>query len=136
MTGTFEADYKFGKFEFHNSTNPEDRKEGIDGWIGNMPAATRKFRCNLNTFRQISIRKRKWHKSEFDKILNGEYKPVLYLYEYIDAYVICKVEDIANCLKTKLFTERPNKDNSTIGCYIDLGLLPSLVILKPNKGSD
>lgn len=133
MTGNFEEDFRFGRIESRNSTDPEDEKEGIDGWMGNMPVATRKFRFKLDTFRQISIRKRRLYKSEYDKILSGEYKPVLYLYEYVDAYVICRVEDIANLLKTKLFVERPNKDGATSGCYIDLGLLPNLVIMKVNK---
>ncbi len=127
---TFKDDYDFGFLSFYNSTDDEDRKQGIDGWIGEIPVATRKFRVSIKVYGDISIRRRINNKSEYEKIVNGEYKPVLYIFEYTDAYLICRIVDIAQCLLDLDYIEIPNKDNATSGLYIDIERLPHLIIDK------
>ncbi len=133
MSEELKRDLAFGHIIFSNSTIDEDTKKGIDGHIGEMKIATRKYRIPLAKYNAISIRKRRYSKSEFDKMLNGEYEPVLYIFEYIDFYVICRVQDIVTCLKNNLYIEKLNKDNVTSGCYIEICLLPTLVIPKVNN---
>lgn len=130
MTDDFERDFRFGKLEFHNATNEEDRKEGIDGWIGIMPVATRKFRKSISAFGQISIRRRKLFKSEYEKILSGEFKPILYIFEWPDAYAIYRVVDIKACLEMEIFKYKANPGGLTGGCYINFDELPHLLIFK------
>ncbi len=130
MVEEFKRDFAFGYLVFKNSTDSEDKKEGIDGWIGDIPVATRKFRTSINEYQCISIRKRLFFRSEYDKIIAGEFKPAMYIYEYNDAYLLCKVSDILNCLEHDLYKEKPNKDGHSAGLYIQIGLLPHLVIKK------
>jgi len=130
MTSNFESDFDYGRINFHNATEDEDKNKGIDGFIGSIKVATRRFRVPLSLYSAISIRKRFYTKSEFEKILAGTFEAVLYIFEYTDFFVICRVEDIATCLRQKLFTEKPNRDGLTSGCYIQLGLLPYLSIPK------
>ena len=130
MVGKFQDDFEYGKMNFCQATEDEDMKQGIDGFIGSMKVATRRFRVPLSLYNAISIRKRLYSKSEFDKILAGTFKSVLYIFEYTDFFIICRVEDIATCLRQNLFTEKPNQDGLTSGCYIQLGLLLYLAIPK------
>jgi len=136
MSNHFKHDFEYGKVNFCNSSENEDRRRGIDGFIGTMKVATRKYRAPLSTYGTISIRKRQYSKSEYDKIMAKEFEPILYIFDFVDCYIICRVEDIANCLKRNLFTEKPNPDGLTSGCYIQVGLLPHLLIPKPLVNKD
>lgn len=123
-------DNKYRTIHFKNSSDNEDLKEGIDGWIENMAVAGRRMWRSINEYYEISVREVYGIYSEIDKIKDGSFKAVLYIFEFDDAYVICKVEDMRKGLLDGLFRSAPNEDGTTAGHYLEIGLLPSLIIPK------
>lgn len=87
---------------------------------------------SLSKYHQISIRAKVENgliKCEIDKLCNGRTKALLYIFEFKDAWVVCRVADIAEYLKSHKLEIIPNKDtNKTSGCYIDIEKLPHLLI--------
>ncbi len=128
----FSKDFAFGEVDFVKPASEEDMKQGIDAWLGGIPFAWRRRRISLKQYNEISIRFSRVSGSatEYDKILNNNYKALVYIFEFTDALVICKVEDIKDCLVKKHFITRQNPDGKIEACYIKLTALPHLLIRK------
>lgn len=133
MQNKFDEDYEFGDVSALDATEEEDNMFGIDKWFGSLPVAHRRYRANLDDYnRQISIRY--WRSSgvptEYHKILNGELQSLIYIYEFVDAFVICKMRDIKKKLERKEFHIAYNTDGTTAGAYLTLDKISHFIIAK------
>ena len=111
----------------------EDSREGTDVWIGSTPVAFRERNVSLGKYGDISIRyKTLGGKCEYDKIMDGTFKAVLYLFKFTDGIVACSVSDIRKLLQQGRFQVIPNKADGTSGAYIKIASLPQAVVIKGN----
>jgi len=110
----------------------EDVENGIDGWIGSLPFAHRVRNISLSKYGEVSIRYSlpSGYDTEYHKLLNGQFKAKLYVFEFTDAYIFCCADELSRCLNNKMFTVQRNPDGSE-GCYIKLGILKNY--LKADK---
>lgn len=128
----FSEDFAFGEVDFVKPASEEDMKHGIDAWLGGIPFAWRRRRISIKQYGEISIRysRATGSQTEYDKLLDGSFQPQIYIFQFTDAIVICKVEDIKDCLVKKHFITRQNPDGKTKACYIKFTALPHLLIRK------
>lgn len=133
-------DLEFGEVGLIESTFDEDAKRGIDIWVGNLPVAWRKRRIPLTDWNDITIRysRPSGIPTEYEKMLNGECGALLYVYEYIDAFVICCVSDIIQCLRNGKYKIQPPSKEKTRSCSITLNdinylLIPRIYDARTNK---
>lgn len=119
----------FHKASIKASQEPDDWS-GIDVWIEDLPIAYRRRFISIMKYGQISIRRHLYFYSEYNKILNGKFNASLYIFEFDDAFVICRTVDIRACLEMKLDDTVPNPDFTTEGHYLNLDALPHLLIYK------
>ena len=126
----FNRDFVFGKVDFLEPASKEDMEEGIDAWLGGIPFAWRKRRISVKKYGEISIRYSRAGntKTEYAKILDGSFKPRIYIFEFVDAIIICLTSDIYDRLVNKDYTIQSNPDNSTAACYIELSNIDHLIV--------
>lgn len=122
----------FGQRVMLTSTPDDDMKYNIDYVIGELTVAYRRRRISVKKYEQISIRNRRFSgaKTEAQKILAGECRALLYVFEFLDAWVICKVSDLAELLKGRGGEIVQNQDNTTEAVYLNIKDLPHLFIAK------
>lgn len=112
----------------------EDSREGTDVWIGSTPVALRERNVPLGKYGDISIRyKTAGYKCEYDKIMDGSFKAILYLFKFTDGVVVCSVSDIKELLQQGKFQVIPNKTDGTEGAYIKITSLPQSLIIRGNQ---
>ena len=136
MRGRFEDDFDFGKANIEGlrlATDYEDRKQGIDYRLDNIPLAWRKRDFSINKYREISVRYARFSgfETEHSKLMSDKIKALYYVTEFSDAYVIHRVSDIKNYFQNtpeNKLTLIPNPDNETEGCYIPIDSLPHVII--------
>ena len=130
----FNKDFEFGEVALVRPASEEDMKQGIDAWVGGIPFAWRRRRIPLEQYRQISIRAGRISgmPTEYDKLLNGSFKAELYVFQFTDATIICRVADIVNYLKTGAFVKRNNHDFTTTAIYINVDSIPHLELRNKN----
>ena len=133
----FVKDYTFGEVTFVKPASEEDMEQGIDAWIGGIPFAWRRRRISVNKYGEISVRHSRisGYKTELDKLLDGSFKSLIYIFQFTDAVVICLTSDIVWCLKKKEYTVLSNPDSSTAGCYIKLKDITHLLLKMPSQRS-
>ena len=126
---TLEDNLAFGEIKFAKSTPEQDRNQGYDAWLGGIPIAWRRRRIPLGRYGEISIRNTiaSGGKTEIDKLLDGSFKAQIYVFQFPDAIVVCRVEDIIGCLKAKKYKQQANKD-FTSAVYIKLKDINHLLI--------
>ena len=126
----FNRDFAFGEVTFVKPASSEDMEQGIDAWLGGIPFAWRKRRISVTKYGEISIRYSRSNnsKTEYAKILDGSFKPQIYLFEFTDAIVICLTTDIYDRLINRDYIVQSNPDNSTTGCYIKLESIKHLMV--------
>ena len=132
-----ERDMAYGQAMMFVTTPDDDMKGNIDYVIGNLRIAYRRRRYKLNRWGELSIRA--WRKSgaetEMSKIITGKAKAKLYIWEFLDCWVIATVEDVTRCLRNqnKHYTKL-NVDGITKACYIKIHDINHLLIWKiPNN---
>lgn len=118
----FKRDFAFGEVDFIKPASEDDMKHGIDAWVGGIPFAWRKRRISLRQYGEISIRysRATGSKTEYDKLLDGSFKALIYIFQFTDEVVICLTADIIRCLKEKKYSQKFNNDSSTSAIYISL----------------
>lgn len=118
---------------FRSGSVEEDSQEGTDGWVGNLRVATRERHISVSKYRQISIRYLlpSHRDTEVDKILDGRFKALLYIFEFDDAYIVCRISEIKRYLECNYscLVVRRNPDNSE-ACYIPIDDIQHLFISK------
>jgi hypothetical protein len=128
LNSQFNKDFEFGEVSLVRPATQEDMKQGIDAWVGGIPFAWRRRRIPLNQYRQLSIRAARTSGAltEYDKLLNGSFKAELYVFQFTDTTVICRVEDIIKILKTGTYEKRNNHDYLTSAIYLNVDAVPHL----------
>jgi len=127
-----ERDIQYGQSIMLVTTPDQDVKQDKDYVIGDFGIAWRKRRRKLTKWGQISIRhsRRSGNPTEFAKILSGQCQSQLYIFEFPDAYVVCKLSDIKACLETKDKYEIVDNHDAegTKACYINVKDISHLLI--------
>ena len=132
---------RFGQPMLIVATEEEDIKHGIDCWLKgknpkcqSLPIAFRWRGIPITKYQQISIRSKVfdgYNKCEIDKLRQGETLAKLYIFEFTDCWIICKMLDIIDWLKQNSPEIVPNYDHSlTSGGYISIDCIPHLLIQK------
>ncbi len=125
---------RFGQPMMITSTPDQDIRQGKDYAIGKLGIAHRWRSISVNKYKQISIRAKVGDgrfACEIDKLKSGEFEASLYIFEFLDAWVIYKCEDIKKWLEKNKPEIHPNNDRDmTSGAYIPIGSIPHLLILK------
>ena len=123
---------RYGQPMMITSTPNQDIKHGRDYNIGSLGIAHRWRSIPVGKYRQISIRAKVADGRflcEIDKISTGKFEAELYIFEFTDAWVICKTEDIRDWLKMNEPEIHFNNDrDKTSGAYIPIGELPHIAI--------
>ncbi len=128
-----DGDIRYGQSAMIVTTPDADVKSNIDYFIGGFGVAWRKRRIKLSRYKQISIRYARvsGNPTEITKILKDESKSQLYVFEFLDYYVVCKMVDIRKCLEQKKYQIVDNHDNEGImACYINIADIKHLLIVK------
>lgn len=128
----FDKDFAFGEVAIAKPASGEDMLEGIDVWVGGIPFAWRRYRVSVRQYGEISIRYSRLSgaKTEYDKLLDGDFKAQIYLFQFTDACVICRTADIIACLKEKRYILKYNKDKTTSAVYVNLDAIKHLILQK------
>lgn len=126
----FERDMAFGQVSMIVATPDEDMKENTDlRWRG-LRVAWRRRAISVDKYKQVSIRyrRRSGTSTERDKILDGTSKAHLYVFEFTDAWVMCRLSDIRDVLMRGSTEVVANRDGTTEAIYINIADLPCLII--------
>lgn len=131
-----QRDMAFGQVALITATPDEDMKENTDYVIGSLRIAYRKRRISVKRYGQISIRESRLSgtQTEREKILKGTSRAHLYVFEYPDAYIICRLADIKKLLQQGKTEVVNNHDGLTRAEYINISDLPHLIIERLNNG--
>ena len=121
--------FRVKQLQIRRSTTDEDY-QGVDLFINDLGVAHRKRAIESALYGEISIRKRDYTNSEYEKILTDTTLADLWIFEFTDAYIICQTKDIKECLKSGKARYIPNKDEPNGGYYIFFDHLPHLWISK------
>ena len=130
MPSNLQEDMAFGQLMMIVSTPDADMKQNIDYTIGTLGIAYRHRRIKINKYREISIRNSRSSgaKTERQKILDGECQSRLFIFEFLDAYAVCRLVDILDCLRENRGYVQPNHDGKTSAYYIKLDDIKHLII--------
>lgn len=113
------------------SSFEDDVEFCVDGHVGSLPLACRDMDFNWNDYKNISIRckTKGGGNTEIHKIFDNRCKSLVYVYEFRDVFVICKVRDIKRKLERGEFHVRPNGDG-TAGAYMTLNKISHFIVAK------
>ncbi len=122
----------FGQRAMIVTTPDADMKENKDFMIGGLGIAWRHRRFKVSKYSEISIRYRRTSgaKTEYQKILDGESKSHLFVFEFQDAWVICSYPAVLKALRESKGYEQKNNDGVTSAYYISLEDIPHLLFWK------
>lgn len=125
-----QADMDYGQRVMIVVTPDADMKENKDYIIGNLGIAYRRRRFKSTRYGEISIRNSRASgaKTEKQKILDGECKAKLFIWEFEDVWVICTLDDVAAALKSNVGYGKLNNDGITSAYYIPISKIQHLVI--------
>lgn len=126
-----EEDTKFGAIRGGKApSDAEDMLEGKDRLLGNLWLSYRRRRIPTGDFGQVSIRylRRSGIKTEVQKIIDGDIKALLYIFEFPDAFIVCRMADVRAALVKGRYQVVDNNDDETSAAYIKIGDLPHLFI--------
>ena len=123
-------DMRFGQRVMITSTPDADMKENRDYVIGSLGIAYRRRRFKVSRYGEISIRNSRASgaKTERAKILDGECRSELFIWEFEDAYVLCKLEDVLSALRSDVGYAKDNNDGTTSAYYIPITKVHHLLI--------
>ena len=128
-----QIEFQIRQLKVRQANRDEDFK-GADVFLNDLPVAHRGRNYKSTDFKgqTISIRKRDFSKSDYEKIINGEYLAKFWIFEYPDAYILCLTKDIRGCLLQEGLSEyRHNKNEPNGAYYIFVDDIPHLRIDKP-----
>jgi hypothetical protein len=130
-----QQDMTFGQRAMIVTTPDADMKENKDYMIGDLGIAWRHRRFKVAKYSEISIRYKRASgaKTEYQKILDGECKSQLFVFEFVNAWVICSYWAILKALKEDAGYVQPNHDGITSAYYISLDNIPHLLFMKPGR---
>lgn len=101
------SNFAKGLIQIRPSVEDDDRRNGIDGWLdGNIPIAFRKrptvtidqYNGRVLTIRIGKARVQGYRKFEYDKLLSGQFRAILYFFKFKGHLIICATQDIRTYL--------------------------------------
>jgi len=104
----FRENMTIGLINVERSVERDDRLNGVDGWLDNdIPFAFRKRpNLSLDSYKGkvITIRIGKessggYFKFEYDKLLNGQFKAVVYFFKLKESLLVCPTTSLIDYLK-------------------------------------
>ena len=113
------------------TTPDDDMKGNKDYSIGCLGIAYRKRRFTLNRWGELSIRARRASgaETEMSKILTGKARALIYIWEFLDCWVIATAKDVEACLEDEAkHYIKQNNDGITSACYIKATSIPHLTV--------
>lgn len=128
----FKDDFNFSDPQFFRSSDEEDKEKGIDFWFCNLPVAYRKRRINCPDDITIRYERKSGAKTEYHKILSGEFQAKIFIFDFLDRVVFCSVDSIKSALSNYWFEIKFNKDNETSLAIVDLKKITFLTWEKGN----
>lgn len=129
------GDMAYGQRVMIATTPDADMKEGTDYLIGSFRIAWRRRRISVKKYGEVSIRYQRANgsKTEYAKILSGEARPHLFIFEFSDAYVIMSGPTMVTALKDNVgYVNTWNKDGKTKAYYIPLAKVPHVILAIPS----
>ena len=136
INSKLQSDMEYGQRVMIVTTPDADIKNDIDYTIGALNIAYRRRRFKMSKYGEISIRNSRTSgaKTERQKILDGECKSSLFIFEFLDGWVICNIATILHCLKTGQGYVKSNNDGITSAYYIPIKNISCLIICKEGAG--
>jgi len=127
-----QEDMNYGQLVMIVSTPDADMKGNQDYIIGQLGITYRRRRFKVGKYNEISIRNSRASgaKTERQKILDGECKSQLFIWEFADVWVICILSDILEALQQDIGYVKENKDGITSAYYISIRKVNHLLITK------
>ena len=107
-TKQINSNFEKGLIQITPAIESDDRRNGVDAWIdGNIPIAFRKrpdvsidqYNGKVLTIRIGKEAIRGYISFEYDKLLNGQFRAVLYFFKLKGHLVICATQDIVAYLR-------------------------------------
>ncbi len=125
-------DMVYGQRVMITTTPDADMKENQDYIIGSLGIAYRRRKFKLSRWNEVSIRylRASGMKTEYQKILDGECKAQLFVWEFLDAWVVSTLADVFDCLSRKVGYSKTNNDGVTSAYYININNIKHFVIPK------
>lgn len=125
-------DMAFGQLLMITSTPDADMKQDVDYTIGTLNISYRRRKPSIKKYGEISIRNDRVSgaKTQRQKILDGECKSPLFVFEFPDAWVVCTRADILVCLRADKGYVKANNDGQTSAYYISIEKIAHLLIDK------
>lgn len=117
-----QEDMAYGQVSMIVSTPDADMQQNKDYFIGKLGIAYRRRRFRVDRWGEISIRNSRASgtKTERQKILDGECKSQLFIWEFTDAYIVCTLTDVFAALRDGAGYVKVNNDGITSAYYISL----------------
>lgn len=103
-----DAAFATGLLKISRAVEKDDRVYGVDAWLDdNIPIAFRRrpttslhdYEGAIITIRISKPETPNWIKCEYDKLLSGQFKAILYFFKLTDALVIVPTIEIVQYLK-------------------------------------
>lgn len=131
LNSEVQRDMAFGQRMMLVTTPDADIKENKDYILaGGLGIAYRRRRFPLGKYGEISIRNSRISgaKTEKQKILDGECKSQLFIWEFTDGWIVCKLSDVLEALLLDAGHMRYNNDGETSAYYIAFSKIKHLRI--------
>lgn len=127
-----QEDMRYGQRVMIVTTPDADMKGNVDCTIGVLNIAYRRRRFKMNKYSEISIRNNRASgaKTERQKILDGECKSQLFIFEFLDGWVVCTYSDVLQALRLDIGYVKPNNDGITSAYYIPFKKIKHLMTEK------
>jgi hypothetical protein len=130
-----QIEFTIRQLKVRQATKDEDFK-GADVFLNQLAVGHRRRYIVLGKWGDISIRKRDFTYSEYEKIMDGSCLAQLFIFEFDNAYVICTTKDIKACLEDTWKHGYVHNKQEPNGFYtIKLSQIPHLLIDKPSPSS-
>lgn len=131
-----QRDMQYGQVVMLSTTPNQDMHSNQDYVLGTLALAFRRRRFKADKYGEISIRAARatGTKTEMAKILAGECKSGLFVFEFLDCFIVCSQADIRDALERRIGYEKPNKDGITSAWYIPIDKISHLRICNKGRG--
>jgi hypothetical protein len=123
-------DMVFGQLHMITTVPDADMKHDVDCDINGFRVAWRTRRVSVQKYGELSIRyeRRNGVKTEYRKLMDGDAKPHLFVFDFLDAFVMASGKSIlAALIKDVGYIGDWNKDGKTRAYYIPLEKVPHVL---------
>lgn len=117
-----QRDMQYGQLLMLTTSPDQDMKEDKDYVLGALGIAFRRRRCRADRYGELSIRAARatGAKTEMAKILDGDCHAQLFIFEFLDCFIVCPLADIRQVLTQRIGYEKVNNDGVTSAWYFPI----------------